>query len=92
MEEMTAVAIVPLCRMRRQCRTLNDAYEAAEDKPGARSSLQAALTQLRALHELLPFSLRGRSWVLTLEYHDDWTGEARQAAGRLGAPWNGACG
>ena len=71
-EKMTS-AVTSLSEMRKRCRTLNEAYEAAEDKAEVRLRLAATLSRLRRIHALLPPRLREKSWVLTMEYCDSWT-------------------
>ena len=74
------VTCLSLARMRRRCRILNDAYEASEDKPDVRTNIAQTFGDLRELHAQLPSRLRGKSWILALEYYDGWTLEARKSA------------
>lgn len=76
----TSTLLDSLARVRRRCRVLNGAYEAAEDKPEVLVRIQEELSRLRGLHARLPSPLRQRSWVLTLEYYNTWVLEARRSA------------
>ncbi len=75
-----SVTVLSLARVRRRCRILNDAYEAAENKPEGRMSIQKTVGHLRELHARLPSRLREKSWILTIEYYDGWILEARKSA------------
>jgi len=75
-----SVTCLSLARMRRRCRILNDAYEGSEDKPDVRTSIAQTFGDLRELHAQLPSRLRGKSWILALEYYDGWTLDARKSA------------
>lgn len=61
-------------RARRRLRCLNDAYMDADNKPLVQHLIEAKLEDLRTLHDALPVDLRERSWLLTLERHDGWSG------------------
>lgn len=74
------VALLALARARKRCRILNDAYEAAENKPEVRLSIQESVRHLRELHTMLPARFRRKSWISTIEYYDSWTLEARKSA------------
>jgi hypothetical protein len=74
------VTFLSLARERRRCRVLNDAYEAAENKPEVRQSIEETVRHLRELHAMLPARLRKKSWITTIEYFDAWTLETRKSA------------
>ena len=75
----TILTFESLVRMRKRCRTLNDAYDAAEDKTEVRTGIQTTVGHLRELHAQLPSQLRKKSWILTIEHFDNWTVEGRCA-------------
>lgn len=82
-DEATKAVIVTftsLASMRRRCRMLNDAYEAAENKPEVRMSIQQTVRRLRELHAMLPSRLQRKSWISTIEYYDSWSLEAKKSA------------
>jgi hypothetical protein len=80
MAKAAAVTYLSLARVRRRCRILNDAYAAAENKPAVRMSIVQTLGHLRELHARLPARLREKSWILAIEYCNDWILEARKSA------------
>ncbi len=72
MEGLTMNMIPTMLRVRRRLRMLDSAYMASEDKQETRTVLQAQVNELKMLHELLPSTLRGKSWILTMERHGTW--------------------
>ena|SRR5690348_6670310 len=74
------VTFISLARMRKRCRILNDAYEAAENKPEIRMSIEETVRHLRELHAMLPAWLKKKSWIMTIERYDSWALEARKSA------------
>ncbi len=72
MEGLTMNMIPTMLRVRRRLRMLDSAYMASEDKQETRTVLQAQVNELKMIHELLPSTLREKSWILTIERHGTW--------------------
>lgn len=66
---LNPAVLTSLSRARRQLRTLNEAYESAENKAQVREHLDAVYDQVRMAHGLLPSALRKKSWILQMEWH-----------------------
>ncbi len=64
--------IPTMLRVRRRLRMLDSAYMASEDKQETRTVVQAQVNELKMIHELLPSTLREKSWILTIERHGTW--------------------
>ncbi len=72
MEGLTMNMIPTMLRVRRRLRMLDSAYMASEDKQETRTVVQAQVNELKMIHELLPSTLREKSWILTIERHGTW--------------------
>ena len=66
---MTTCELVgTLASLHRRLRTISTYYDGLENQIEARNVFQAALSELSAMHNLLPEHLREKSWVfLSLE-------------------------
>ncbi len=54
--------------IRRRLRNISTEYDVLENQVEAKNVVQAAISEMTALHNLLPKQLRGKSWVfLSLE-------------------------
>jgi hypothetical protein len=68
-----AVNVIPsLLRIHRQMRILDQAYMDAESKKQIQSAMEAKFEELQAIHNLLPTSLRDKSWILQLQGYGHW--------------------
>ena len=68
-----SVNVIPsLLRIHRQLRILDQSYTESESKPQVQSAVEAKLSELQAIHNLLPTDLRDKSWVLLLQGYSTW--------------------
>ena len=68
-----SVSVIPsLLRIHRQLRILDQSYTESESKPQVQSAVEAKLSELQAIHNLLPTDLRDKSWILLLQGYSTW--------------------